>query len=24
LRKDEVSFDTSTLALDLFLEVPQL
>jgi hypothetical protein len=24
LRKDEVSFDASTLALDLFLEVPQL
>lgn len=24
LRKDEVRFDTSTLALDLFLEVPQL
>ncbi len=24
LRKDEVSFDTSTLAVDLFLEVPQL
>jgi hypothetical protein len=24
LRKDEVSFDTSTLALNLFLEVPQL
>jgi hypothetical protein len=24
LRKDEVSFDTSTLALDLFLVVPQL
>jgi hypothetical protein len=24
LRKDEVSFDTSTLTLDLVLEVPQL